>query len=117
GGDVGVRLLEPLARRAHLALSEPERPLELRGDERVPARRGANLALDRVRALLEGGLLRPRGGSRLAAVQRLGDLPLALRERHRLREGAVERIECLAAPRLRQRVTAGAQLVRDLGQG
>ena len=117
GFDVGVRLLEPLPRRAHLALSKRERALELGGDERVPARRSADLALDRVRALLQGSLLGPRGGPRLAPVQRLSDLPLALRERHRLREGAVERIERLPAPRLRQRVTPGAQRVRDLCQG
>src|SRR5438309_1158703 len=108
---VGVPLLELLARRRHLALGKPERPLELRRDERMFPRRLADLPLHGRRPLLHRRLARPRDGAALAAAQRFGHLLLAVGQRRRLGQRAVERAERLLTPRSRERVASGPQRV------
>src|SRR5437667_181552 len=99
-GLTGVRipLLELLARRGHLALGKAERPLELRRDERMLPRRLADLPLHCRRPLLDRRLARARRGTALPAAQRCGHLLLAVRQRRRLGQRAVERAEPLLAP-------------------
>src|SRR5439155_1387840 len=77
GGGVGITLLELLARLLHLILRVPQGGLELRGDERMPSRRRADLLLDRVGPLFDGGLARARRGARFSIAQRDGDFLLA----------------------------------------
>src|SRR6267378_4395115 len=108
---VGVPLLELLARRRHLALRKPKRPLELRRDERMFPRRLADLPLHGRRPLLHRRLARPRDGAALAAAQRFGHLLLAVGQRRRLGQRAVERAERLLTPRSRERVASGPQRV------
>src|SRR6266513_1311775 len=110
-GLSGVRLslLQLLARRGHLALRKAERALELRRDERVLPRRLADLPLHRRRSLLDRRLARPRRGTALSAAQRFGHLLLAVGERRRLRQRAVERAERLLAPRAGERVAPRPQ--------
>src|SRR6266513_579353 len=110
-GLSGVRLslLQLLARRGHLALRKAERALELRRDERVLPRRLADLPLHRRRPLLDRRLARPRPGTALSAAQRFGHLLLAVGERRRLRQRAVERAERLLAPRAGERVAPRPQ--------
>src|SRR5256712_2613293 len=76
GRSVGLSLLQLLARRRHLALREAEGALELRRDERVPAGGLADVTLHHRRPLLDRSLARPRGGTALPALQRLGHLLL-----------------------------------------
>src|SRR5207253_844031 len=113
GGLTGVRtpLLELLARRGHLALGKAERPLELRRDERMLPRRLADLPLHCRRPLLDRRLARARRGTALPAAQRCGHLLLAVRQRRRLGQRAVERAERLLAPRAGQRVASRPQCV------
>src|SRR5947208_3400457 len=94
-----AQLLELLARRGHLALGKAERPLELRRDERMLPRRLADLPLHCRRPLLDRRLARARRGTALPAAQRCGHLLLAVRQRRRLGQRAVERAERLLAPR------------------
>src|SRR5213080_4426141 len=112
-GLTGVRipLLELLARRGHLALGKAERPLELRRDERMLPRRLADLPLHCRRPLLDRRLARARRGTALPAAQRCGHLLLAVRQRRRLGQRAVERAERLLAPRAGQRVASRPQCV------
>src|SRR5438445_156386 len=97
---VWIALLQLLARRRHLALRKAERALELRRDERMLPRRLADLPLHRRRPLLDRRLARPCRGSALPAAQRFGHLLLAVRQRRRLRQRAVERAERFLAPRV-----------------
>src|SRR5437667_1724282 len=112
-GLTGVRipLLELLARRGHLALGKAERHLELRRDERMLPRRLADLPLHYRRPLLDRRLARARRGTALPAAQRCGHLLLAVRQRRRLGQRAVERAERLLAPRAGQRVGSRPQCV------
>src|SRR5947208_624488 len=112
-GLTGVRipLLELLARRGHLALGKAERPLELRRDERMLPRRLADLPLHCRRPLLDRRLARARRGTALPAAQRCGHLLLAVRQRRRLGQRAVERAERRLAPRAGQRVASRPQCV------
>src|SRR5437899_3409270 len=72
-------------------------------------RRLADRPLHRRRSLFDRGLARARRGTAFAAPQRLGYALLALRQRRRLGERAVERVERLLAPRARERVAPRAQ--------
>ena len=108
---IHVRLLELRLRRRHLPFREAERPFELGGNERVLPSGLADLAAHGVGALLDRRLLRAGRRARLAAAQRLGHSLLALRQRGRLGQRAVERRERLRAPLLGERVPLAAQLV------
>src|SRR5207245_4071898 len=103
GRRVGLSLLQLLARRRHLALREAEGALELRRDERVPAGGLADVTLHHRRPLLDRSLARPRGGTALPALQRLGHLLLPPGEHARPRQRLIERRERPPAPRLPQR--------------
>src|SRR6266702_688684 len=113
---VWIPLLQLLARRRHLALRKAERALELRRDERMLPRRLADLPLHRRRPLLDRRLARPCRGSALPAAQRFGHLLLAVRQRRRLRQRAVERAERFRAPRAGERVASRPQRLGKPGQ-
>src|SRR5437016_4557572 len=113
---VWIPLLQLLARRRHLALRKAERALELRRDERMLPRRLADLPLHRRRPLLDRRLARPRRGSALPAAQRFGHLLLAVRQRRRLRQRAVERAERFLAPRAGERIAPRPQRLGKPGQ-
>src|SRR5438876_6392410 len=113
---VWIPLLQLLARRRHLSLRKTERALELRRDERMLPRRLADLPLHRRRPLLDRRLARPRRGSALPAAQRFGHLLLAVRQRRRLRQRAVERAERFLAPRAGERVASRPQRLGKPGQ-
>src|SRR6266702_5853895 len=113
---VWIPLLQLLARRRHLALRKAERALELRRDERMLPRRLADLPLHRRRPLLDRRLARPCRGSALPAAQRFGHLLLAVRQRRRLRQRAVERAERFLAPRAGERVASRPQRLGKPGQ-
>jgi len=116
GADVRIGLLELAARRGHLALGVTERRVELRRNERVLAGGFANHTCHHVRSFFHGRLLRAGRSARLPAMQRLRHLSLALGHCRSLEQRAVERSECLSAPRLRQGVELSPELIRDAGE-
>src|SRR5436305_1350713 len=104
-----VQLARQLARLLRQRSRRRAPALDLRRDERVLPRRLADLPLHRRRPLLDRRLARPRRGTALSAAQRFGHLLLAVGERRRLRQRAVERAERLLAPRAGERVAPRPQ--------
>src|SRR5438132_118338 len=109
-----ARLLRQRARRGAAALRL--QPLELLRQRALPPRAPADLPLHRRRPLLDRRLARPCRGSALPAAQRFGHLLLAVRQRRRLRQRAVERAERFLAPRAGERIAPRPQRLGKPGQ-
>src|SRR6266513_6315810 len=82
----------------------------------MPARRGGDLFFDGVSSLFDRGLPPPRRGAVFTVAQLIGDFLLALRQRRRFGQRAIQGVERLLPPRRRERIAALAQLIRQPGE-
>jgi len=89
---VGIAPFQLLARLPHLVWRVPSAASSCGDNQRMTAGRLADLLLDGMRPFFDGGLARAGRRTGFAIGQRVGDFLLALRQRGRFREGAIERV-------------------------